>query len=90
MSYNNRFYSFFGLKYNPFEKNNSDLFRFESNDVKELNIRLDHLLSNKGIGLITGRPGLGKTSSVRNYVSKLNKSLYKVVYIPHTSLTEMK
>ena len=89
MSYNNRFYSFFGLKYNPFEKNNSDLFRFESNDVKELNIRLDHLLSNKGIGLITGRPGLGKTSSVRNYVSKLNKSLYKVVYIPHTTLTEM-
>ena len=29
MSYNNRFYSFFGLKYNPFEKNNSDLFRFD-------------------------------------------------------------
>ena len=41
MSYNNRFYSFFGLKYNPFEKNNSDLFRFESNDVKELDIEIN-------------------------------------------------
>lgn len=89
MSYNNRFFSFFGLKYNPFEKNNADLFRFESSDVKELNIRLEHLLSNKGIGLITGRPGLGKTSALRNFVSKLNKSLFKVIYIPHTSLTEM-
>ncbi len=89
MTYNHRFYSFFGLKHNPFEKNNSDLFRFDSSDVKELNIRLDHLLSNKGIGLITGRPGLGKTSSLRNYVSKLNKALFKVVYIPHTSLTDM-
>lgn len=89
MSYNSRFFSFFGLKYNPFEKNNSDLYRFESCDVKELNIRLDHLVSNKGIGLITGRPGYGKTSSIRNYVSQLNKSLYKIVYIPHSTLTEM-
>lgn len=71
------------------KKNNSDLYRFESNDVKELNIRLDHLISNKGIGLITGRPCLGKTSSIRNYVNKLNKSIYKVIYIPHTPLTEM-
>lgn len=89
MPYNNRFFSFFGLKYNPFEKNNSDLYRFDSTDVKELNIRLDHLISIKGIGLITGRPGLGKTSAVRNYVSKLNKSLFKIIYIPHTTLTEM-
>ena len=87
MPYNNRFFSFFGLKYNPFEKNNSDLYRFDSTDVKELNIRLDHLISIKGIGLITGRPGLGKTSAVRNYVSKLNKSLFKIIYIPHTTLT---
>lgn len=51
MPYNNRFFSFFGLKYNPFEKNNSDLYRFDSTDVKELNIRLDHLISIKGIVL---------------------------------------
>lgn len=89
MSYNSRFYSFFGLKYNPFEKNNSDMFRLENSDVTELNFRLDHLMANKGIGLITGSPGLGKTSAVRNYISNLNKALYKVVYIPHTSLTEM-
>ncbi len=89
MAYNSRFYSFFGLKYNPFEKNNSDMFRYESEDVKELNIRLDHLIANKGIGLVTGVPGIGKTSTVRNYTANLNKALYKVVYIPHTTVTDM-
>lgn len=89
MIYNDRFYSFFGLKYNPFEKNNADKFIFDSSDYKEINIRLHHLLNNKGIGLITGRPGLGKTTAIRNFVSSLNKSLYKVIYIPHSSLTNM-
>ena len=80
MPYNNRFFSFFGLKYNPFEKNNSDLYRFDSTDVKELNIRLDHLISIKGIGLITGRPGLGKTSAVR--IMSLNLiNLYLKLFI---------
>lgn len=89
MPYNEHFYSFFGLKYNPFEKNNADKFNFESTDSKEINIRLLHLLNNKGIGLITGRPGLGKTTAIRNFVTSLNKSLYKVIYIPHSSLTNM-
>jgi type II secretory pathway predicted ATPase ExeA len=85
--YNERYYSFFGLKYDPFIKNNSDKFYFLSSDNKEINYRLNHLINSKGFGLITGSPGLGKTTAIRNYLNTLNKAIYKIVYIPLTTLT---
>ena len=89
MNLNERYYSKFGMEYNPFIKNNSDKFYFVSNDVKEINYKLDYLFKIKGVGVITGNPGSGKTTALRNYVSKLNKALYKVVYLSMTTLTDM-
>ena len=86
--YDDRFYAGFGLMYNPFAKNNADKFRYDNKDCRELRIRLDHLFETKGIGLVVGSPGLGKTSLVREYAGKLNRSLYKVVYISMSTLSE--
>ena len=89
MNLNDRYYARFGLEYNPFIKNNSSYFFFESKDAEEVKYKLDYLFKVKGIGIITGNPGLGKTTNLRNYINNLNKSLYKVVYLSMTTLTDI-
>mgnify|MGYP002623853569 CR=1 FL=1 len=86
-SYNNKYYAYYNLLYDPFVKNNSDEFIYESRDYKQFTYRLNYLLNTKGIGLVTGNPGLGKTTSIRKVLSSLNKGLYKPIYISLTTLT---
>ena len=89
MLLNENYHASFGLEYNPFIKNNCDRFIFDSSDLKEVNYKLDYLFRTKGIGIITGNPGSGKTTSLRNYVKNLNKALYKVIYISMTTITDI-
>ena len=89
IQYNNRYFATFNLLYDPFLKNNADKCIFESSDFRELNFCLNRLLDIKGFALITGDPGLGKTTALRMFAHNLNKNLYKVIYIPITSLTNM-
>lgn len=88
MNYDDRFYANFNLMYDPFAKNNADKFHYTTKDCRELKVRLDHLFENKGIGLVVGNPGSGKTSFIREYTNTLNKSLYKVFYISMTTLSD--
>lgn len=76
----------FGLDFNPFIKNSREVI-MESEDYRELYLRLDYLLKNKGFGVLTGGPGCGKTTAIRNYINKLNSSLYKVTYTSLSTLT---
>ena len=76
----------YGLEFNPFIKNSND-FIIETTEYKEIIYRLNYLLQTKGFGLITGSPGKGKTTVVRNFVKLLNPSLYKVVYSCLSTLT---
>ena len=69
----------YGLEINPFIKNNNDT-KLELNNTKQLIFRLRHLEETKGIGLITGEPGLGKSTTIRYWVKSLNSNLYKVIY----------
>lgn len=78
----------YGLEFNPFIKNSKEIL-FENNNYKEVKVRLDYLLQTKGIGLITGDPGCGKTTIVRNYTNRLNQSAYKTIYLPLSTLTVM-
>jgi type II secretory pathway predicted ATPase ExeA len=80
------YYARYGLEWNPFLKNSKEVI-IESNDYKEAMVRLDYLKEAKGFGLITGGPGKGKTTIIRNWINSLNKSLYKVVYISISTLT---
>ena len=76
----------YGMDFNPFIKNSHDII-METDDYRELKLRLDYLLSNRGFGIITGGPGRGKTTAVRNYIKNLNSSLYKITYTSLSTLT---
>ena len=88
MELNERYYSRFGLEYNPFIKNNSTKHYYESSDLKEAKYKLDYLFKTKGIGVITGNPGMGKTTTIRKYLNELNRALYKPIYICMTTLND--
>lgn len=79
--------SYYGLEFNPFDKEVDIKYSFETNDLKILNNRLEFIKDHRGIGLITGNPGLGKTYSIRKFVNSLNTNLYKVIYICMSTLT---
>ena len=76
----------YGLEYNPFIKNTQDKI-VETEEYKQVSFRLNVLLQTKGFGLITGLPGRGKTTALRNWVKTLNPAAYKVVYIALSTLT---
>lgn len=78
----------YGLAFNPFLKNAKEVL-VETQEYKEVQFRLNYLLSTKGFGLLTGSAGKGKTTSIRNWASSLNPSLYKVVYSSLSTLTVM-
>ena len=76
----------FGLEFNPFIKNSKDMF-ITTHESKEITLRLNYLVNIKGFGLLTGSPGKGKTTAVRNFMSSLNQSLYTVIYICLSTIT---
>lgn len=78
----------FGLSFNPFLKNTKDVI-IETADIKELMIRFKYLVTVRGFGLLTGSPGLGKTTAVRSWSATLNPSLYRVLYSALSTLTVM-
>jgi len=81
------FKQFFGLTFNPFDKEIEASNLYKSEDLKELDQRLKYMLENRGMGLIVGEPGMGKSTCLRKFAENANKSLYKVCYLPLTTLT---
>ena len=78
----------YGLEFNPFLKNAKDIF-LETAEARETRVRLDYLGETKGFGILTGSPGLGKTTAVRVWAASLNPSRFKVVYSSLSTLTVM-
>lgn len=79
--------SYYGLEFNPFDKDIDVKYSFETTDFKILSNRLNFIKEHKGMALITGNPGLGKTFSIRSFVNSLNPNLYKSIYICMSTLT---
>lgn len=77
----------FELKFNPFDKEISTDKLFCSRDTKELDSRLKYMLDSRGICLIVGEAGSGKSTGLRRLTDKLNKTLYKPCYLALTTLT---
>jgi len=71
----------FGLTRHPFGKEIEPDDLFASAAGKELEARLAHLIEMRGIGLITGESGSGKTCACRKVVTALHTGLYRVVYV---------
>jgi type II secretory pathway predicted ATPase ExeA len=75
----------FGLSRHPFTKEIEPDDLFPSSAMKELETRLNHLLELRGIGLVTGESGSGKTTIGRKVLSTLHTGLYRIVYVPHST-----
>jgi len=72
----------FGLGRYPFETDIPADEMYVSAGADELRVRLRHLLDLRGIGLVTGDCGSGKSSSCRRMTSELHAGLHKVLYVP--------
>jgi general secretion pathway protein A len=55
---------------------------FASSTLAEAEARLKHLLELRGIGLVTGEAGCGKTTVCRKVAAGLHPGLYRVFYVP--------
>lgn len=76
----------YGLEFDPFLKNSKEIL-YQGKEYREAFYRLDYLAKTRGFGILTGSPGRGKTTVVRNWSSKLNPSLYKVIYTSLSTVT---
>jgi type II secretory pathway predicted ATPase ExeA len=83
------FTQFFGLKYNPFAKEFDINDTYESTDIKEFKSRFKYIQSSRGIFLVIGEPGTGKSTALRNITAGLNPGLYKPSYFTLSTVTVM-
>jgi general secretion pathway protein A len=75
----------FALTRLPFSKELAIEDLFPSAAARELEIRLEHLLEMRGIGLVTGEVGSGKTTGTRRVVGALHAGRYRVFYVSLTT-----
>lgn len=73
--------AFYSLSTAPFTKEGTRE-PFASTSHQEALGCLNYMKQVRGMGLLVGEPGAGKTYALRTFADSLNKSLYKVVYFP--------
>jgi type II secretory pathway predicted ATPase ExeA len=71
----------FALTRFPFHDNLATDELFDSTAITEAEARLHHLLELKGIGLLTGEVGSGKTTVCRKLTTALHPGLYRLFYV---------
>lgn len=77
----------FGLTSQPLGKDTREL--WDDGPIAALRERFQWLLENPGIALLTGEPGVGKTSALRLIADGLNPHRYKVIYMSETDFGRM-
>jgi type II secretory pathway predicted ATPase ExeA len=73
--------NYYGMAFNPFDKEIDTKNAFITNDINEMNGRLDYIKNNPGIAVFTASSGQGKTFSLRCFSDKLNPNITKFAYI---------
>jgi type II secretory pathway predicted ATPase ExeA len=71
----------FALTQHPFSPEIAPDDLFPSATARELDVRLTHLLDLRGVGLVTGDSGSGKTCACRRVLTRLHTGLYRVIYV---------
>lgn len=74
--------SFYSLAREPFSKDIRPSDAFSSTDYQGALNALSYLQKSKGMGLLLGEPGAGKTFALRSFKESLNLALYHVIYFP--------
>lgn len=77
----------FGLQRRPFDKaiSTRDLYSWPGLD--ELAARLEMAKGSRGIMLLTGDPGTGKTVALRRFAHSLHAEHYRPIYLPLATVT---
>jgi general secretion pathway protein A len=80
------FQSFYGFQRLPFSRDipPSDLFPAEGQS--ELCARLAYLTKERGLGLLTGETGCGKSTAVRRFTASFDANRYLVIYLANPLL----
>ena len=71
----------FALRGFPFEPDIATDQMFDARCMAESQARLAHLVDLRGIGLLTGEVGAGKTAACRRFLDGLPRGLYSQVYL---------
>jgi general secretion pathway protein A len=71
----------FGFTHYPFERALSPDELFASSAAREAQARLAHLVELRGIGLVTGEVGSGKTTICRQLAATLHPGLHRLFYV---------
>ncbi|KPA18394.1 ATPase AAA [Candidatus Magnetomorum sp. HK-1] len=79
--------SYYNLNRMPFQKNINPKEIFQTESGIELRKRFEHMKLNRGIMLITGNPGTGKTVHTRAFVDNINENQYKPFYLALSTVT---
>lgn len=77
----------FGFKKMPFDQSIKVQDLYSSYDVGEISARLEFVKQYRGILLLTGEPGSGKTTILRRFVHALNPASYEHCYTPHATIS---
>ena len=72
----------FGFSHSPLGKDQPNL--WDDGVLAHLAERFDWLLQSPGVGMITGEPGVGKTTALRHLTAKLNPHRYQIIYQSET------
>ncbi len=72
----------FGFTHYPFDRPLQPDELYASSAAREAQARLNHLIELRGIGLITGEVGSGKTTVCRQLSAALHPGLYRMFYVP--------
>jgi len=75
----------FSLARHPFEASIDADSLFAGQELKEAEARVRHVVERRGIGLLTGEPGCGKTSVLRRVARGLHPGRHKIVYVSLTT-----
>jgi type II secretory pathway predicted ATPase ExeA len=73
---------FFGFTKKPFDKSIKTNDFFKSDSFIELEKRFEYIKNYRGIMLLTGDPGTGKTSAIRYLIDSVNQKNFYPVYLP--------
>jgi len=77
---------YFGFTKQPFDKNLPLKHLFLSRQISQLFDQLKLFLHRRGIALITGEIGSGKSTAIRTFLEHLEKNNYDIAYIPDPTI----
>jgi general secretion pathway protein A len=80
------FQQFFGFSRLPFSKDIPPQDLFLADGQQELCARLAYLVKERGLGLITGETGSGKSTALRRFVASLDANRHFVIYLSNPLL----